>query len=145
MPHSIDRAIVLVSKGTMTHRRDLHLPPQDIKRIRERLADGASEGAAEELARDGRVVGRGDDPPQELVCGKIAPHVRRHARCGRHYSPIETAHAALLSHYFERHLPHPGHLRRAHSNGGSRASGCRCGGPHLESGGCYGQSCANKV
>jgi len=110
MPHGVDGSIVLVPNGAPPHRSDLHLPPQDIKRVCERLADGPSERAAEELARDRRVVRRRNDPPQELVCGKVAPHVRRHAGRGRHDSPVETADAALLSHYFEGHLPHPRHL-----------------------------------
>ena len=110
MPHSIDGAFILVSHRTMSHRSDLHLPPQDIKRICERLADGASEGTAEELARDRRVVGWCDDPPQKLVCGKVAPYIRRDAGRGRHYPSVETADAAFLPHDFKSHLPHPRRL-----------------------------------
>lgn len=136
MPRGVDCPTVLVSNGASPHRSDLHLPPQDIKRICECLADGASEGAAEKLARDSRVVRWCDDPPQELVCGKVTSHVRRHAGRGRHYSPIETADAALLSHYFERHVPHPRRLWWPHSNG-TRTSSCRRGRPKFEGGRCY--------
>jgi hypothetical protein len=110
MPHGIDCSIVLVSHDACPIAVTCIFLLRTSNGICERLADGASEGPAEKLARDSRVVGRCDDPPQKLVCGKVAPHVRRHAGRGRHYSPVETADAALLSHYFEGHLPHPRHL-----------------------------------